>query len=53
MEKKVELSDIKERTAYACLEKVAKNFDKLQLEKEAYENLVNLVKNYLLTVIDL
>ena len=36
----MELANIKERTAYACLEKLTKDYEKLKLDKEALENLV-------------
>lgn len=39
-EKKLELATIKERTAYACLEKLTKDYEKLKLDKEALENMV-------------
>ena len=40
LQKKLELAEVKEKTAYAALEKVVQEFEQLHLEKEAFENLV-------------
>jgi hypothetical protein len=40
LERRIELAEIKERTAYALLEKLTKEAQNIQLEKETFENVV-------------
>lgn len=42
LQKRLELSEIKEQTAVNILEKISQENEKLNLEKEAYQNLVTL-----------
>jgi hypothetical protein len=43
LEKKIEIAELKEKTAYIILEKFKVEFDKIKLDKEAFENLVNVL----------
>ena len=40
LQKKLEIAVLKEKTAYACLEKINKEAEKMKIEKETYLNMV-------------
>jgi hypothetical protein len=42
LERRIELAEIKEKTAYALLEKLTKEAQNIQLEKETFENVVKM-----------
>ena len=51
LEKKCELAQLKENTAYSCLEKLTVEVEKIQKEKEVLENLVRKKSTFLLMII--
>ena len=42
LERKLELAQMKEKTAVVCYEKLLQEAEKLKIEKEAFENLVSI-----------
>ena len=46
LQRKLELAELKEKTAYACLEQINKEAEKIKIEKETYSNLVKIFKNF-------
>lgn len=46
LQKKLEIAELKEKTAYACLEKINKEAEKLKVEKDIYLNKVRFKKIY-------
>jgi hypothetical protein len=43
LEKKIEIAELKEKTAYIVLEKLKTEFDKIKLDKEVFENMVSIL----------
>lgn len=47
LEKRIEVADIKEKSALASLDKITKDLDKLKHERDTFENMVHFLNKFI------